>query len=165
MLFEGIIPARAGFTRRCVSRSPAGWDHPRSRGVYMGMQSRPEMVLGSSPLARGLPLTTTRSRRISGIIPARAGFTHRKPAYFQCDSDHPRSRGVYLRAGLRRMVCGGSSPLARGLLEILSGNSFSGGIIPARAGFTIWPRSQSLSLKDHPRSRGVYFTSLNRAPT
>ena len=29
-----IIPARAGFTRRCVSRWPAPWDHPRSRGVY-----------------------------------------------------------------------------------------------------------------------------------
>ena len=30
-----IIPARAGFTRRCVSWWPPAWDHPRSRGVYL----------------------------------------------------------------------------------------------------------------------------------
>ena len=50
----GIIPARAGFTDDGFFRSHRRTDHPRSRGVYMGMQSRPEIVLGSSPLARGL---------------------------------------------------------------------------------------------------------------
>ena len=30
----GIIPARAGFTRRGCSATPASGDHPRSRGVY-----------------------------------------------------------------------------------------------------------------------------------
>ena len=31
-----IIPARAGFTPRAVTRSTGSWDHPRSRGVYTG---------------------------------------------------------------------------------------------------------------------------------
>ena len=32
----GIIPARAGFTSLLWRRGSAGWDHPRSRGVYAG---------------------------------------------------------------------------------------------------------------------------------
>ncbi|EGQ73022.1 hypothetical protein HMPREF9062_2124 [Actinomyces sp. oral taxon 448 str. F0400] len=34
----------------------------------------------------------------------------------------------------------------------------AGGIIPARAGFTISPRQSARCAKDHPRSRGVYDT-------
>ena len=51
----GIIPARAGFTRR---PPPRGWrrgDHPRSRGVYPPTPSGGCRSWGSSPLARGLP--------------------------------------------------------------------------------------------------------------
>ena len=33
----GIIPARAGFTRQSGSRAGSRPDHPRSRGVYMGI--------------------------------------------------------------------------------------------------------------------------------
>ena len=49
-----------------------------------------------------------------------------------------------------------SSPLARGLLKILSGNDFRGRIIPARAGFTTSSPAPHLAARDHPRSRGVY---------
>ena len=49
-----IIPARAGFTR-ISSRSPPSWrDHPRSRGVYICSRSSASILIGSSPLARGL---------------------------------------------------------------------------------------------------------------
>ena len=51
-----IIPARAGFTYRAHARSPFQGDHPRSRGVYMGVRSHKISSEGSSPLARGLPL-------------------------------------------------------------------------------------------------------------
>ena len=71
----GIIPARAGFTpiRRFLEAFRA--DHPRSRGVYFGLDEDSRIVDGSSPLARGL-----RDRDVAGlvlerIIPARAGFT------------------------------------------------------------------------------------------
>ena len=50
-----IIPARAGFT----APGPATWsrltDHPRSRGVYARTCTVFPQMLGSSPLARGLP--------------------------------------------------------------------------------------------------------------
>ena len=92
-----IIPARAGFTRRCCQCWTWFRDHPRSRGVYEksipSVYARP----GSSPLARGLlgvPYVWGGSSR---IIPARAGFT--SPFSFMAASamDHPRSRGVYDR--------------------------------------------------------------------
>ena len=72
---EGIIPARAGFTR---GRMPAGAgrpDHPRSRGVYSSETICWGRGSGSSPLARGLLIRIVLSFRCTGIIPARAGFT------------------------------------------------------------------------------------------
>ena len=93
-------------------------------------------VRGSSPLARGLQGITRDFRAGEGIIPARAGFTPPSRSRRPRRSDHPRSRGVYVRDPSH---CGdgqGSSPLARGLLCV------------------------GLELKndawDHPRSRGVY---------
>ena len=35
-----IIPARAGFTRRCAPRRQSSRDHPRSRGVYCRLVTR-----------------------------------------------------------------------------------------------------------------------------
>ena len=60
----------------------------------------------------------------------------------------------------------GSSPLARGLPPGLLGPVVAAGIIPARAGFTPSGRSARRRGPDHPRSRGVYFsTDTVRAPT
>ena len=111
-----IIPARAGFTRVRTAPRPRPQDHPRSRGVY-GLSPAGDMgVIGSSPLARGLPSSPCQSRSTLW--------------------DHPRSRGVYaLRRGLHRAGVG-SSPLARGLPRLQVGDRREGGIIPARAGFT-----------------------------
>ena len=93
-----IIPARAGFTLRggrCCSRAR---DHPRSRGVYGGLHRGETGAVGSSPLARGLPRARCKPRWRSRIIPARAGFTRRSTARTRACTDHPRSRGVYLRS-------------------------------------------------------------------
>ena len=151
-----IIPARAGFTRSCVSWWPPAGDHPRSRGVYHLRRGRAGAGGGSSPLARGLHEGGTRFPTARRIIPARAGFTRRKSIIHSTVSDHPRSRGVYAATLRTRAWRTGSSPLARGLhLRSLLG-LLAHGIIPARAGFTrstlfIPPRGV-----DHPRSRGVY---------
>ena len=112
----GIIPARAGFTRRrCWPPRPRR-DHPRSRGVYVDPGER-----GAHPV---------------GIIPARAGFT-RRPRSPRCGRpDHPRSRGVYAGKPSAAGVEAGSSPLARGLLPHGDPVADELGIIPARAGFT-----------------------------
>ena len=94
----GIIPARAGFTRRTRRRRPDRRDHPRSRGVYT---------------------TCSPGRVCAGwIIPARAGFTladrwypnepvvYQTPAAFTADPGPapPGRRSV-------AVVRGGASPL------------------------------------------------------
>ena len=112
---SGIIPARAGFTRRRRRREPAGEDHPRSRGVYSFFGVTDSTARGSSPLARGLLLGKTGPFKWAGIIPARAGFTPGEGLRSGRHSDHPRSRGVYLMMVLSVERSHGSSPLARGL--------------------------------------------------
>ena len=52
--------------------------------------------------------------------------------------------------------CPGSSPLARGLRQILHELDEAARIIPARAGFTVVIMIVAAEYWDHPRSRGVY---------
>ena len=154
-----IIPARAGFTACRQTRAPRARDHPRSRGVYTRRPPSTTGPPGSSPLARGLPGTiddTVVGRR---IIPARAGFTRPFAAGPGRDWDHPRSRGVYVAPVAQGQGAPGSSPLARGLRLGPAGSGAHAGIIPARAGFTLTFRNTLPLLRDHPRSRGVYFES------
>ena len=158
----GIIPARAGFTltERC---GPHGvGDHPRSRGVYPKVTHFFAPFSGSSPLARGLPGSARAEIPGRWIIPARAGFTPGK-GFIKClPQDHPRSRGVYGRCVLSVPPQNGSSPLARGLPRDEGARLYAphtrdrAGIIPARAGFTIFGAVTAPSARDHPRSRGVY---------
>ena len=152
----GIIPARAGFTRRGGGWRGAAADHPRSRGVYATSDQRYPQLGGSSPLARGLHVE--RQARAVGlrIIPARAGFTPASAASTPPSPDHPRSRGVYISGACAQPISRGSSPLARGLLRGPRAVSERLGIIPARAGFTTGSRGREGSTSDHPRSRGVY---------
>ena len=138
----GIIPARAGFTRRWTTWPTTRADHPRSRGVYARPTQPTVDPAGSSPLARGL-----------------------RPAQFYRAAhrgDHPRSRGVYGGSRPDASKPLGSSPLARGLPGRDLGRVGRRRIIPARAGFTGRGRWTGRSVSDHPRSRGVYVIgSLN----
>ena len=152
----GIIPARAGFTGDFAPPMERVGDHPRSRGVYPPTRWACGRAPGSSPLARGLPTGAARGGELAGIIPARAGFTSGVDLRGTEREDHPRSRGVYRRPGLRQMIRQGSSPLARGLLEQLEQVQTLDRIIPARAGFTRGCASTLSTTPDHPRSRGVY---------
>ena len=158
-----IIPARAGFTRL------TSWSRVRA--------------WGSSPLARGLPLTPETTAEEVWIIPARAGFTPTRWSGRRRRRDHPRSRGVYLkpwtpppptawiipaRAGFTEARPAssrphqGSSPLARGLRGASLHECGPFGIIPARAGFTRGDDCPNRCTRDHPRSRGVYLRSTVR---
>ena len=141
----GIIPARAGFTRPGGRRRGRSRDHPRSRGVY-----------SAAPSAHSSP---------AWIIPARAGFTASRARIACASSDHPRSRGVYSSMTSRLVSQAGSSPLARGLPRRHRMVRQRRRIIPARAGFTRRRTTWRTSATDHPRSRGVYVTSvLHRWP-
>ena len=170
-------PARAGFTSATNGCAVRTRDHPRSRGVYLTMMWMWSPPFGSSPLARGLPLSCVLKDPVERIIPARAGFTTTWSAADVVASDHPRSRGVYQpRRGLASSGRG-SSPLARGLRTrrsrtgpqcrdhprsrgvysaTTSARASTPRIIPARAGFTLRSVTVSPRTADHPRSRGVY---------
>ena len=153
---SGIIPARAGFTGRSARSSAAAGDHPRSRGVYVEHIPVAGHTGGSSPLARGLRVVGHRRVVGVGIIPARAGFTDRRPGAGRSHQDHPRSRGVYFVSCFAFRVRVGSSPLARGLPRLDVTPHGETRIIPARAGFTARMTGARTSGPDHPRSRGVY---------
>ena len=158
--FEGIIPARAGFTPAQSLWRPAEADHPRSRGVYFLSASWNLMSAGSSPLARGL---LQPGRVLAGhlrIIPARAGFTPTGTTTLPVTRDHPRSRGVYDTLAHWAGFNMGSSPLARGLPASAAPHTGARRIIPARAGFTRSLTRPRSAVSDHPRSRGVYLTAL-----
>ena len=152
----GIIPARAGFTAATPATSCSTGDHPRSRGVYNTHRFPVGNVIGSSPLARGLRLTTLSTSAGTRIIPARAGFTATLAVSDFVHADHPRSRGVYLGGTLLSEMRRGSSPLARGLLHLRERRGGQVRIIPARAGFTRLLHGCDADERDHPRSRGVY---------
>ena len=70
-----IIPARAGFTGSASRECSRVTDHPRSRGVYESTNRVFGNSKGSSPLARGLLMSSSIRHTKQGIIPARAGFT------------------------------------------------------------------------------------------
>ena len=110
-----IIPARAGFTVLFLLGALFSWDHPRSRGVYLSQGATGTQAQGSSPLARGLPCSSSWAHCSVGIIPARAGFTSRRARPAPRRRDHPRSRGVYVLRFIMIVPSVGSSPLARGL--------------------------------------------------
>ena len=159
-----IIPARAGFTNLAFDGSFILEDHPRSRGVYAAAAWEQTKAAGSSPLARGLP----RDRQPRGgprrIIPARAGFTSSSTSSSTSSRDHPRSRGVYASSSSTSEGEEGSSPLARGLRSNDDSAGGEGGIIPARAGFTVFDVGAGCDRGDHPRSRGVYSSPVRASP-
>ena len=116
---------------------------------------------GSSPLARGLHKTLKGDDCVPRIIPARAGFTRPPTSQTSHASDHPRSRGVYAYSAANSATGFGSSPLARGLPARGGKPNCIVGIIPARAGFTSCSGRSSTLRSDHPRSRGVYKTAYH----
>ena len=80
--------------------------------------------------------------------------------HLQLLRDHPRSRGDYHTPVYWLDGWQGSSPLARGLLVTDAGSVVSTGIIPARAGTTKNSTMLRAIERDHPRSRGDYYSNL-----
>ena len=157
----GIIPALAGNTRVETTTSHGEKDHPRSRGEYKSLSRVNSSQLGSSPLSRGILMTSP-------------GAMWRRP-------DHPRSRGEYKFSNVVSNLTSGSSPLSRGILRprliliiregiipALAGNTLAGvhhgdavvRIIPALAGNTRPMGMTPTPGTDHPRSRGEYAVPL-----
>ena len=112
---------------------------------------------GSSPLSRGIRLRGVRWGGGLGIIPALAGNTATRRRSSPETRDHPRSRGEYGTVVFTSGSGEGSSPLSRGIPELVSILDIKQGIIPALAGNTGGVNVQTIETEDHPRSRGEYF--------
>ena len=112
--YPGLIPARAGNTSGLRAARVHTWAHPRSRGEHFWVKDRDNPEGGSSPLARGTRESDSVQPCSLGLIPARAGNTHRLHLRECATLAHPRSRGEHRRLHERHHGHVGSSPLARG---------------------------------------------------
>ena len=130
----GLIPARAGKTRRRSPTCSSARAHPRSRGENVLGQGLNLSEKGSSPLARG--------KRINGQVEVIERGAH------------PRSRGENAAVRDELVTVAGSSPLARGKRRAWLRVSESAGLIPARAGKTPSSGLSPGQRGAHPRSRG-----------
>ena len=153
----GLIPARAGNTYRRNNSELSNWAHPRSRGEHFRDCQGAVWDRGSSPLARGTRRCWWEWGRSPGLIPARAGNTDRLGPAKQPDRAHPRSRGEHLAPIVAFLIQTGSSPLARGTLQTRKEVFHDRGLIPARAGNTIFSRVFAVLTWAHPRSRGEHL--------
>ena len=117
--------------------------------------SRPENQ-GSSPHARGAPTTSAAIFSPRGIIPACAGSTRARRPAGHVRGDHPRMRGEHSLIFIVFLLCGGSSPHARGALVACAVALAVCGIIPACAGSTTTRWDASRASRDHPRMRGEH---------
>ena len=70
-----LIPAHAGKTITWVAQLITSWAHPRSRGENMQPATPEQIDAGSSPLTRGKPFPSMRTRTLRRLIPAHAGKT------------------------------------------------------------------------------------------
>ena len=156
VLGKRIIPALAGNTRVSVTLSVSRRDHPRSRGEYTGRPSLRGQGSGSSPLSRGILMTTATEITTARIIPALAGNTNPGRGAQTPPRDHPRSRGEYLAFLGEDSLPRGSSPLSRGIQMRVVERAERDRIIPALAGNTPSKPGTTESTADHPRSRGEY---------
>ena len=110
----GLIPAHAGKTRGCWTRSRGARAHPRSRGENVREMRFLTPDEGSSPLTRGKLPERLAPPCIVRLIPAHAGKTTAAPALTFPIRAHPRSRGENRVQVDESGEPLGSSPLTRG---------------------------------------------------
>ena len=133
---QRIIPALAGNTPPKTPLDRPTQDHPRSRGEYSLPTTRQYLIVGSSPLSRGIQALPSVRQSQVGIIPALAGNTGIVYKIAGSDKDHPRSRGEYYNQRVEEFSTKGSSPLSRGIRDTYDYHAVRLGIIPALAGNT-----------------------------
>ena len=149
-----LIPAHAGKTRRDVRPGNRRTAHPRSRGENNAQSVAAATGKGSSPLTRGKPASSPRTRSPTGLIPAHAGKTHYPERNSHEPWAHPRSRGENPELWSASILENGSSPLTRGKLTHGDASAKQIRLIPAHAGKTSGVPFCAMGASAHPRSRG-----------
>ena len=109
---------------------------------------------GSSPRVRGAAELIGAGVEDEGIIPARAGSSHRRSRRRVPGRDHPRACGEQGYPYDRSSISQGSSPRVRGAVLLGVHGTWADGIIPARAGSRSLPMIVQPTQRDHPRACG-----------
>ena len=122
------------------------WNHGQTMSVHPRL--RGELFMNSC-----VPFTDAR------FIPAYAGNSSRLIMSTSSESVHPRLRGELFRPCESVANVVGSSPLTRGTLPNMIGNSPCPRFIPAYAGNSLALRMMSKSETVHPRLRGELMRS------
>jgi len=156
LLPNRFIPAGAGNTSCCCSRSRGRPVHPRGRGEHSPRNMWASLITGSSPRARGTRLGWRTAPQRRRFIPAGAGNTapHLRAGVEQLV--HPRGRGEHAAPLLPSVTWYGSSPRARGTRRCGAWPSVGLRFIPAGAGNTRQPAGPKGQQPVHPRGRGEH---------
>ena len=130
----GVVPARAGVIPAASRSRRAGAGRPRTRGGHPVCTSERRRRPASSPHARGSSNDRARTRRLSEVVPARAGVILGRAADRSSRSRRPRTRGGHPEYRTATSPGPTSSPHARGSSASRVGRQRLGGVVPARAG-------------------------------
>ena len=162
---DGLIPARAGSTRRCYTSARTGRAHPRPCGEHRTLARIFQRIWGSSPPVRGAhPLMQPGDDEV-GLIPARAGSTLLIPLRILAAGAHPRPCGEHVQINMQVLSHTGSSPPVRGAHMTADSFHVRGGLIPARAGSTPPNQHCPCGTRAHPRPCGEHIVTVDSVDT
>ena len=181
-----LIPTHAGSTTGNESRGANFRAHPHSRGEHSWEIGSKPMDIGSSPLTRGAPNASGKTRisrgsspltrgarrveiiegNLTRLIPTHAGSTPVAGGGSYSGSAHPHSRGEHVWNTFSSTVSIGSSPLTRGALSDSRDLVTMPGLIPTHAGSTSRPSMLSVAMRgSSPLTRGARpAMRVRRAP-
>ena len=158
----GLIPARAGSTQKSDRWRKLYRAHPRPCGEHDKAYNLWRSETGSSPPVRGALHRTIRVTPPLGLIPARAGSTRKPVAAFQLGGAHPRPCGEHTLEEAKAYRDEGSSPPVRGAQQFCRCRAGLHGLIPARAGSTLYVIFQVFPAGAHPRPCGEHTPAAAR---
>ncbi len=150
----GTIPAGAGSSRCCWSRTGIRGDHPRGCGEQGASDLVHESGQGPSPRVRGAVDSVGQSIGPVGTIPAGAGSSDGLVAGAAVARDHPRGCGEQASSGTCPKVGSGPSPRVRGAARRTGPRPVAAGTIPAGAGSRPARWARRRTPRDHPRGCG-----------
>ena len=132
----GPSPRMRGTHRRPVPDRAPGPVHPRACGEHAFWLSVGVCFSGPSPRMRGTPAHFNSPFFRGRSIPAHAGNTRQRAAYYALGTVHPRACGEHSAFQESGSPCCGPSPRMRGTRARIGGRHCPVRSIPAHAGNT-----------------------------